>query len=140
LLLRKSTAWLGPFVLGATSVATLLILAIVIEPLVEPFKPIPPLAAAIQRERRAGDVVAIQGVSGGNSLLFYTEPPVETLDGSGSAQERDHDARRTICAAPRAFLVTSRKRPAPTYGRTRSMIALADKDALYLYDGDRCKQ
>lgn len=129
LLLRKSTAWLGPFVLGATSVATLLILAIVIEPLVEPFKPIPPLAAAIERDRQAGDVVAIEGVSGGNSLLFYTAPPVETLD----------DPRRAICSAPRAFLVTSRKRPVPTYGRTRSMIGVADKDALYLYEGPRCK-
>jgi len=136
LLLRKSTAWLGPFVLGATSIATLLILAIVIEPKVEPFKPIPPLAAAIQRERQPGDAVAIEAVSGGNSLLFYTEPPVETLDGSGSAA---HDPRRTVCAAPRIFLVTSRTKAPPAYGRTLSMLAVADKDALYLYEGQRCK-
>lgn len=139
LLLRKSTAIFGPFVLGATSVATLLILAIVAEPLVEPFKPIPPLAAVIQRERQPSDLVAIEGVSGENALIFYTVPPVEALDLSGSGKQAEHDPRRGICAARRVFVVTSRTRSVPTYGRTRSMLAVADKDALYLYEGPRCK-
>jgi 4-amino-4-deoxy-L-arabinose transferase-like glycosyltransferase len=141
LLLRKESAWLGPFALGATSIATMLILIVMVEPLAEPFKPVPPLAAVIERDLRAGDVIAIQSVSGGNALLFYTQPPIVRIDGDASSPEARGGFRRAICAAPRAFVVTSRDAAAhdPTYGRAAHTLAVAGKDVLMLYDGPRCR-
>jgi 4-amino-4-deoxy-L-arabinose transferase-like glycosyltransferase len=132
LLLQKRTAWLGAFVLGATSLAALLIIAVVAEPQAERFKPIPPLAAAIRESLRPGDVVAIRAVSGGNALLFYTRPPVAIVDDAGLAA--------AVCNAPRAFVVASRKRASSdlTYGRTRRTVAVAENDVLYLFDGPAC--
>jgi 4-amino-4-deoxy-L-arabinose transferase-like glycosyltransferase len=142
LLLVRRLAWLGPFALGAASVLVLLILAVLGEPIVERFKPIPPLAAAIERERRPSDAIAIQGVSGGNALLFYTRPRVEELAGPDDpAMDPAADPRRAICGAARALVVTGKKRPSPdpTYGRTRTIIATANNDVLYLYDGPPCR-
>jgi len=129
LLLTRRAAWLAPFALGVASIVALLIIALHGEPIVERFKPIPRLAAAIERERRPGDVVAIDDVSGGNALVFYTRPPVST------------DARQAICAAPRAFVVSSKKRPVPDplYGRARSVLATSNNDILYVYDGPHCR-
>lgn len=131
LLLRRPVAWLAPFVLGATSLLTMSIVATSAEPLTERFKPIPRLAALIERDRRPADLVAIDGVSGGNALLFYTRPPVVQAEG---------DVRRAICAAPRAFVVASRTRPRPdpSYGRARHTLAVAGNDVLFLYDGPPC--
>ncbi len=135
-------AWAGPFALAAANVVVMLIIAVIGEPIVERFKPIPALAAVIDRERRAGDVVAIQSVSGGNGLMFYTQPGIAILDGPGGAGGVDSatDPKRTICAAPRAFVVTSKRRPAvdPTYGRARRTIAASNNDVLFLYDGPPC--
>jgi hypothetical protein len=38
-------------------------------------------------------------------------------------------------------VVTGKKRPSPdpTYGRTRTIIATANNDVLYLYDGPPCR-
>jgi 4-amino-4-deoxy-L-arabinose transferase-like glycosyltransferase len=140
LLLRKQTAWLGPFALGATSIATMWILIILVEPLAEPFKPVPRLAAVIQQNRQAGDVVAIQSVSGGNALLFYTQPPIVRIDGDPATPEARAGLKRTICEAPRAFVVTSRKSAGldPAYGRQRRTLAVVGNDVLVLYDGPRC--
>jgi 4-amino-4-deoxy-L-arabinose transferase-like glycosyltransferase len=140
LLLVRRWAWAGPFVLGGASVAVMLIIAFG-EPLVERFKPIPALARVIDRERRAGDLVAVQGVSGGNALVFYTHPRVEALDGPGEvATGPSTDPRRSICGAPRAFVVASKKRPDPdpTYGRNRRVLAVSNNDVLFLYDGPPC--
>ena len=137
----RRTAWLGPFALGGASVLALLIIALLGEPLVEGFKPIPHLAAVVDRERRPGDIVAIQGVSGGNALVFYTHPSVARLDGpSEVATDPSTDPKRAICGASRAFVVTSKKRPAtdPTYGRSRHVLATSNNDVLFLYDGPRC--
>jgi 4-amino-4-deoxy-L-arabinose transferase-like glycosyltransferase len=132
LLLQRRTAWLGAFVLGATSLAALLIIAVVAEPQAERLKPIPPLAAKIRELRRAGDVVAIRGVSGGNALTFYTQPPVAIVDDPGLAA--------LLCHAQRVFVVASRRRPSPdpTYGRRRQTLAVAQNDVLYLFDGPAC--
>jgi len=141
LLLRRSSAWLGAYALSAASVVVVLIIGVLGEPLVERFKPIPPLAATIERLRRPGDAVAIQGVSGGNALVFYTQPRVAKLASpsdvpTGTAS----DPRRAICEAPRALVITSKKRPTPdpTYGRARTEIACSNNDVLYLYDGPPC--
>ncbi|HVS46733.1 MAG TPA: hypothetical protein VMS32_08705, partial [Verrucomicrobiae bacterium] len=140
LVLRKDSAWLGPFALGVTSIVTFSLMVIVIEPLAEPFKPVPRLAASIESQRRPGDVVAIQGVSGGNALVFYTQPPVARLDADLTTTEARNEMRHTVCDAPRAFVVTSRKNVAsdPTYGRERRTVAVSGNDALLLYDGPPC--
>jgi len=141
LLRSRRLSWAGPFALAAANVVVMLIIAVIGEPIVERFKPIPALAAVIDRERRAGDVVAIQSVSGGNGLMFYTQPGIAILDGPGGrGEDSATDPRRTICAAPRAFVVTSKRRPAvdPTYGRVRRTIAASNNDVLFLYDGPRC--
>jgi len=126
LLLARRTARLAPFALAAASLGTILLIAVHGESLVERFKPIPPLAAAIERDRRPGDVVAIDGVSGGNGLVYYTRPPVDT------------DVRRAVCGAPRAFVVAKNK-PEPTYGRALRIIARSNNDVLYLYEGPACE-
>ena len=143
LLLARRSAWLAPFGLGATSLAAMLILVLLGEPLAERFKPIPPLADAIERMRKPGDIVAIQGVSGSNALLFYTRPQIAIVDGpNGNDAGSDTDPRRAICGAERAFVVTSRSRPEPdpTYGRDRRIVAASGKDIVFLYDGPRCTE
>ena len=79
----------------------------------------------IERERRAGDAVAIQSVSGGNALLFYTRPVVNVLapPSGGDAQTDGIDPRGVICRAPRAWVVAPAMRPAydPPYGRRRTL-------------------
>jgi 4-amino-4-deoxy-L-arabinose transferase-like glycosyltransferase len=140
LLLRRRVAFVAPFALAAASVAVMLIIAIA-EPLVERFKPIPPLAAVVERDRRPGDAIAIQGVSGGNALAFYTVPGVAHLTNPGeTSTDLSTDPRHTICSAPRAFVITSKKRPIPdpTYGRTRRILATANNRVLFLYDGPAC--
>ncbi len=139
-LMVRRWAWAGPFALAIASVLVMTIIAVG-EPLVEQFKPIPPLAAVIDRERHDGDVVAVQGVSGGNALMFYTRPPVAQLSGrSESAQDPSTDPRRAICNSPRAFVVASKKRPSPDpdYGRSRRLLASSNNDVLFLYDGPPC--
>jgi 4-amino-4-deoxy-L-arabinose transferase-like glycosyltransferase len=143
LLRTRSKAWLGPVALGAASVLVMTIIAVVGVPIVERFKPIPPLAAVIERERRPGDVVAVQSVSGGNGLMFYTRPGIAILNGPGVPRsKRANDPRRTICAASRALVVAPKKRPRfdPTYGRTRRVIATSNNDILFLYDGPGCAE
>ncbi len=141
LLLVRRLAWAGPFALGASSLLVILMIAVGGEPLVERFKPIPPLAAAIDRLRRDGDLVAVQGVSGANALLFYTRPRVAQLDGPNEAPgDPAMDPRLAICGAPRAFVIASKDRPSPdpTYGRTRRVLASSNNDLLFLYDGPPC--
>jgi 4-amino-4-deoxy-L-arabinose transferase-like glycosyltransferase len=142
LLLSARTARFAPYSLAAASLAGFLIVAVVAEPHAEPLKPIPQLAKVIREQRTPRDAVAIQGVAGGNALIFYTAPHIATLDGSrepvGAAET---DPRRAICGSDRAFVVTSahRPKPDPTYGRNRRTLATADGDVLYLYDGPPCR-
>jgi hypothetical protein len=140
LLCTRTKAWLGPFALGATSVLVMLIIAVG-EPVVEHFKPIPSLAAVIERNERPGDIVAIQSVSGGNALMFYTRPGIHILNGPGVKHSKPvNDPRLAICAAARAFVIAPKKRPAydPTYGRARRTIAASNNDLLFLYEGPSC--
>jgi 4-amino-4-deoxy-L-arabinose transferase-like glycosyltransferase len=141
LLLVRRTAWLGPFALGIANVAVMLIIALAATPLVERFKPIPQLAAIIDRQVRPGDIVALQGVSGGNALAFYTQPGIVQLVGPNQIPPApENDPKLRLCAAPRAFVVTSKRRPKhdPTYGRTRHVLAAIDNDVLFLIDGPPC--
>ena len=141
LLLTRRLAWAAPFALATSGVLVVLIIGVLGEPLVEPFKPIPSLARVIAQRSRPGDTIAIQGVSGGNALVYYTHPIVATLDVPGdAAMTTATDPRRVICSAGRTFVITTKKRPKPdpTYGRARSIIAASNKDVLFLYDGPRC--
>jgi len=99
------------------------------------------VAATIERERAPRDIVAIQGVSGGNALVFYTRPPVANLGvPGGPAGAAVGDPKRAICNASRAFVVSAKKRPSPdpTYGRSRRVLMTLDNDVLFLYDGPGC--
>ncbi|MDP9018673.1 MAG: glycosyltransferase family 39 protein [Candidatus Eremiobacteraeota bacterium] len=141
LFLSERTALYAPHVLGAASFIGISVLAVVALPQAEQFKPIPRLANIIQRERAPGDAVAISGVPGGNALVFYTQPVVQTLAAADVPNPVDLAAPRTvICTSPRVFVVTSKRRPAfdPTYGRTRRLLAVDNNDALFLYEGARC--
>ena len=145
------TAWLvahartvraAPYALAVACVVAVDVVAVTVFPHAEVFKPVPRLAALINRERQPGDVVAIQGVSGGNALLFYTRPEVRTLapPNDGDPQLGALDPRGVICNAPRAWVVAPARRAMgdPTYGRHRRVIAVDRTAALLLYDGSRC--
>jgi 4-amino-4-deoxy-L-arabinose transferase-like glycosyltransferase len=142
-LLWRRTAWLAPFKLGAASIAAISIIALVVEPEVERFKPVPQLAAIIDGQLRPGDVVAVQSISGGNALTFYTRPVVAHLDGPFETPLSPlSDPQRVVCAAPRAFVVSKVRwaKPYPTYGRARHTLAVSNSDVLYLFDGPECAQ
>jgi hypothetical protein len=95
--------WRGaaPYVLASTGFVLVLFIVFVAEPVAEGLKPIGPMAAIINRERAAGDVVAIRGVSGGNGLVFYTSPGVRTID-----PDIDQSFVHTVCAGDAAYVVT----------------------------------
>lgn len=141
LLMRNATMESAPYVLGGATTLAVLFLALLALPHAERFKPVPTLARVIDARRRPGDAVAIQNVSGGNALVFYTRPGVYVLAAPGSAAGGDGvNARRVICSAPRVWVVAPASAPAydPTYGRARQVVARAGKAALYLYDGPPC--
>lgn len=143
LVARPRNVSVAPYALALAAVIATDVLAVRVLPHAETFKPVPRLAALIDRESRPGDVVAIQNVSGGNALLFYTHPVVHTLaqPSANDPQPGDGiDPRSVICSASRAWVVAPAARPAydPTYGRDRRIVAVDHKAALLLYDGPPC--
>jgi hypothetical protein len=90
----------APYVLGATSAALVLFIAFVGEPAAEALKPIPPIARAIEAQRKPGAVVAARGVAGTYALIFYTEPGVLSLD------EDEAGFAAAICKVPDLYVVT----------------------------------
>jgi hypothetical protein len=138
---RRGTMEAAPYVLGFAMLIAVDILAVGALPHAEPFKPVPQLAAIIDRERKPGDIVAIQSFRGANALVFYTQPHVYALAPPG-ARKTDEGvlAPGVLCTHDRIWLVAPVKRPAydPTYGRTRTLIASRGTGALYLVDGPRC--
>jgi 4-amino-4-deoxy-L-arabinose transferase-like glycosyltransferase len=143
LLTRPKTARLAPYALAAAALIAVDLIAVRVLPHAEAFKPIPRLAALIERDRKPGDVVAIQHVSGGNALLFYTRPVVRVLaepnDGDPAAD--GVDPRGFICGAPRAWVIVPAESSAydPSYGRDRRVVAVDRKAALLLYSGAPCR-
>jgi 4-amino-4-deoxy-L-arabinose transferase-like glycosyltransferase len=141
LLLRARTIEMAPYALGASMTLGVIFLAVLVLPQAERFKPVPQLAAVIDAQRRPGDVVAIQNVSGGNALLFYTRPRVYALASPGEHRpDSGIDPRSIICGAKRAWVIAPKIRPGydPTYGRSRRIVATAAKAVLFLYDGPPC--
>ena len=128
----------APYVLGATAGALVLFIALVAEPAAETFKPIPVFAREIGRLRTSHSVVALRSVSGGNSIVFYTEPGVISLD------DADADFVRLICHDPDVFVVTRARdadalaRTAAAHGRRAGVLARRSSDALLRIDGPGC--
>jgi 4-amino-4-deoxy-L-arabinose transferase-like glycosyltransferase len=137
---RRGTVRIAPYALAIATLIAMDSLALAVLPDAEAYKPIPRLAAIVDRERQPGDAVAIQDVSGANALLFYTRPPIEELASPGDADGDAVDPRRVICSRKRIWVIAPAIRPSydPTYGRTRRLIAVDAKAALFLYEGPRC--
>jgi 4-amino-4-deoxy-L-arabinose transferase-like glycosyltransferase len=142
LLSNASTTGFAPYALGVTMLVAVDILAIFALSHTEPFKPVPRLAAMIRSERHPGDAVAIQNFHGGNSLIFYTHPPVYGLTPPGATpSEGSVSPRSVICTHPRVWIIAPANTSSddPTYGRDRKTIAHADGADLYLIDGPACR-
>lgn len=143
LIARSTSARLAPYALALAAIIATDVLAVAVLPRAEAFKPVPRLAALIENERKPGDVVAIQNVSGGNALLFYTHPVVRVLAAMGDSDPQDDgvDPRSFICGAPRAWVVVPAVPSSydPAYGRSRRVVAVDRKAALLLYDGPPCR-
>jgi 4-amino-4-deoxy-L-arabinose transferase-like glycosyltransferase len=138
---RRTTMESAPYVLGFAMLIAVDILAVEALPHAEPFKPVPQLAAIIDQQRRAGDIVAIQSFRGANALVFYTQPHVYALAPPGARKSDEGvPARSVLCTHERIWLVAPLKRPAydPTYGRTRALITSRGTGALFLIDGPAC--
>ncbi len=142
LIARSRSAQLAPYALALAATIATDVLAVAVLPRAEAFKPVPRLAALIENERKPGDVVAIQNVSGGNALLFYTHPVVHVLAAMGDSDPQDDgvDPRSFICGAPRAWVVVPAVPSSydPAYGRSRRVVAVDRKAALLLYYGPPC--
>ncbi|MBV8726504.1 MAG: hypothetical protein JO233_01855, partial [Candidatus Eremiobacteraeota bacterium] len=142
LFISRNTNQFAAYVLGATACASILLLVFLVLPKVEEFKPVPRIAATIQQARQPGDVVAIEGVPGGNALLFYTQPPITSLGAANLPNSAAQmSPRMVICSARRAFVVASRQRrfSDPAYGRRQHELLVDHNDALFMYDGPPCK-
>jgi 4-amino-4-deoxy-L-arabinose transferase-like glycosyltransferase len=139
---RAGAVGWAPYGLAVATLIAFDTITVAVLPRGEAFKPIPKLAAIIDRERRPGDAIAIQNMSGGNALIFYTHPVVDVLAKTGEHDTRAGivDPHAEICGSPRVWVVAPRERPPddPPYGRHRTMVATDAKAALYLYDGPGC--
>ena len=143
LVARRSSVRAAPYALAFAAIVATDVLAVTVLPHAEAFKPVPRLAAVIEREQHSGDVVAIQNVSGGNALLFYTHPVVRVLapPSDGDPPADGVDPRTILCAASRAWvIVPAASVPTdPTYGRVRRLVTVDRKAALLLYEGPPCR-
>ncbi|MHB8145708.1 MAG: glycosyltransferase family 39 protein [Vulcanimicrobiaceae bacterium] len=141
LLARRATLGIAPYAIAAATLVAMDVLAVFALPKADRFKPVPQLAAVIERDRHVGDVVAIQSYRGANSLVFYTQPGVHILAPVGVAPSGDAAGPRSVvCTARRVWLVAPKQRPPydPTYGRDRRIVAESGSAALFLIDGPRC--
>jgi 4-amino-4-deoxy-L-arabinose transferase-like glycosyltransferase len=129
---------IAPYVLGVTATVLVLFIAFIAEPVAETLKPIPGFAQIIQARRTPQTVVALRSVSGGNSLVFYTQPGVRSLD------DPTADFIALICAHPDVFVITREgdgaKLVDAATARGRRAVRLQDggHDTLLRVDGPRC--
>ncbi|HKU68636.1 MAG TPA: hypothetical protein VJP85_12740, partial [Candidatus Baltobacteraceae bacterium] len=131
---------LAPYALGISMLVALAFIALLALPQAEAFKPVPQFAGIINAQRRPGDAVGIFHVSGGNALVFYTQPRVWVFVGPKDPNPGGLGVspRSVICSAPRTWLIAPAHDRTPTFGRGRRLVATRDKAALYLYEGHRC--
>jgi len=140
-LLKPERTTLAPYGLAAGMIVAIALLAALVLPQAERFKPVPDFAATINAHRHPGDAVAIRGVAGGNALIFYTRPHVFVI----ARREDDPElpgvsAHSVLCGSPRIWLIGPKTLPEydRTYGRVRRLIARGGKADLFLYDGPGC--
>lgn len=138
---RRGSMSAAPYVLGASMLVAVDILAVGALPHAEAFKPVPVFARTVQALRKPGDGVAIQSFRGGNAMLFYTQPRVWALGPADAIRSDEGVPQHEIfCSYKRVWLVAPIKRPKrdPLYGRTRTLIQTDGSGALYLIDGPAC--
>jgi 4-amino-4-deoxy-L-arabinose transferase-like glycosyltransferase len=129
----------APYALALTSLVLVLFIVFVGEPVAERLKPIAPMAAIINAQRAPGDVVAIRGVSGGNGLVFYTEPGVRIID-----PDDDRSFLRAVCPGAAAFVVTrladvpALEALAERVNRKVTALDANGRTVLIRVDGGRC--
>lgn len=100
-------AWLAPVGLSLTMAGFVAALAFFILPAVESFKPMKNMAMQVMMFHRPGDSVCFDGVSGGFSLLFYTESGPVTSVGHDPT---DVNPKKYFDAEKRALCVVSPQR------------------------------
>lgn len=130
----------APYALGLSMVVALAFIALLALPQAEAFKPVPEFAKIINAQRRPGDAVGIFHVSGGNALVFYTQPRVWVFVGPHDPNPGGVGVSPStvICAAPRTWLIAPATDPVPMPADGRQRIATRGKAALYLYDRQSC--
>ncbi len=139
--LHRRNAYAAPYLLAAAMVSAFALMAFLVLPQADRFKPVPHLAAVIDLHRRPGDAVAIQNFAGGNALVFYTRPRIYVLVRPGDPlAEHAANPRKIICRSPRLWLVAPRHKAftQTTFGRTRRIVATWGEANLYLYTGPLC--
>jgi 4-amino-4-deoxy-L-arabinose transferase-like glycosyltransferase len=93
-------AWIAPLGLVAMMAGVVASLVLVILPGLESRKPMKAMAAHIQSLWRPGDQIAITGVHGGFSLLFYTDAgPIHFL----KTEEADANAGKLLQGTSRVY-------------------------------------
>ena len=141
LLFSRARAFVAPYVLAFSMAAALGLLALLVLPQAERFKPVPHLASLIDSRRLPGDAVAIQNFAGGNALIFYTRPVVYVFARPGEPiANGTANPRNIICSAQRLWLIVPRHKPSTqeSFGRKRSLVTAWGEANLYLYTGPTC--
>jgi 4-amino-4-deoxy-L-arabinose transferase-like glycosyltransferase len=100
-------AWIAPAGLGLMMAGFVAALAFFILPAVEQFKPMKAMAARLMSFAHPGDSVCFDGVSGGFSLLFYTDAGPVTSIGHDPT---DVDPKRYFRMEKRALCVIAPSR------------------------------
>ena len=100
-------AWLAPVGLSLTMAGFVAALAFFILPAVESFKPMKGMATQLMTFHRPGDAVCFDGVSGGFSLLFYTEAGPVTSVGHDPT---DVNPKKFFSSGKRALCLVSPQR------------------------------
>jgi 4-amino-4-deoxy-L-arabinose transferase-like glycosyltransferase len=141
LLFNRSRAFAAPYVLAFSMAAAIGLLALLVLPQGEQFKPVPHLASLIDSRRLPGDSVAIQNLAGGNALIFYTRPVVYVFARPGEPiANGTANPRNIICGAQRLWLIAPRHKPftQDTFGRKRTLVTTWGEANLFLYTGPTC--
>ena len=127
-------AWLVPAGLSLMMAGFVAALAFFILPAVEAFKPMKAMAGRLMTYDRRGDAVCFDGVSGGFSLLFYTEAGPVTSIGHDPT---DVDPEKYFAANKRALCVVSPARYGDLRASGISLAVLARDPKMWLVTNAR---
>ena len=127
-------AWIAPAGLGLTMAGFVAALAFFILPAVEQFKPMKAMATRLMTFDHAGDSVCFDGVSGGFSLLFYTDSGPVTSIGHDPT---DVDPKRYFGMEKRALCVIAPSRYADLRATGVPLTVLARDPKMWLVTDSR---